>query len=146
MGDITKNFSWSEFEYSYTAKQLGIDNSITAEHKPYIRTLCMQVLQPLRDALGPVNISSGYRSIELNKAIKGASTSQHCRGQAADIKCVDMAAAFDFIRYRLDFDQLIWEYGDDISPRWIHVSCVPIHSQNRLQVLRCYPGPRYIHV
>ena len=88
----------------------------------------------------PIFISSGYRSKALNDFIKGSATSQHCKGEAIDI---DMDASnagvtnkmvFDFIKDRLDFDQLIWEFGTDSNPDWVHVSYSK--EKNRKQKLK----------
>ena len=80
---------------------------------------------------GPIKINSFFRSIELNEAIGGSSTSQHCEGRAMDIDdtygCKTNSEMFNYIKDNLDFDQLIWEFGDDEEPNWIHVSwCLAI--------------------
>lgn len=148
MGDISKNFSYSEFEKSETAKKYGIDNTIPAQFKAPIEALVLYIVQPARDYMGvPVRISSGFRALALNPKIKGSSkTSQHCKGEAADLKCADNAKLFNFIRENLPFDQLIWEYGNDAQPQWVHVSFVT-HRLNRGEILRKYSGPRgYVHL
>lgn len=118
-GRITENFSWEEFERSGKAAELAIDNTIPDEGiASQIRSLCVTVLQPIRDAFGgPLTINSGYRSPALNKAVKGARNSQHTRGQAADIAASDpYVLAQLVIKKRLPFDQLI------IYPSFIHIS------------------------
>jgi hypothetical protein len=131
---LTKNFSLHEFTKSNTAARLGIDNNPIALHIHNLVDLCEHVLQPLRDAIGQsIRITSGYRSAELNAAIGGASkngkpTSDHCFGRAADIELVidgkeDNARLYNAIKsLDLDFYQLIWEFGDDDQPNWIHVA------------------------
>ena len=121
---LSENFYLIEFTRSQTATRKGIDNIPTTEHIYNLRQLCYFILQPLRQALGfPLQISSGYRSVQLNRAIGGSTTSQHSIGQAADLvhpeKNKDI---FDYIRKNLPFDQLIWEFGNNDSPDWVHVS------------------------
>jgi hypothetical protein len=100
------------------------------------------VFEPLRAWVGaPIKINSFYRSRELNKAIGGSQKSMHCEGRAIDIDDVyghkTNAEMFDYITMYLDYDQLIWEFGDDSNPDWIHVSFVE-HDSNRKQTLRAY--------
>lgn len=138
---MTKNFNSNEFSRSNTAKRLGIKNAIHPNHYNNLVDLCDNVLQPLRDALEvPIYISSGYRSAELNEAIGGAKKSQHCKGEAADIDQDrykrSNADVFNYILNNLPFDQLIWEFGDDKEPAWVHVSFNKFH--NRKEVLKAY--------
>ena len=100
------------------------------------------IFQPLREWVGgPIKINSFFRSPELNKAIGGSSKSQHCKGQAIDIDDVyghaSNAAMFDWIRANLDYDQMIWEFGTDQNPSWVHVSYVDKQS-NRNRCLKAY--------
>jgi len=132
---LTDNFSLEELTHSITALNKGIDNTPDAMATACLRMLAVKVLQPAREYLGqPISISSGYRSPKLNKIIGGAKYSQHVKGEAADIICADNAVIFDFIRNNLDFDQLIWEFGDENQPAWIHVSYSP--GSNRREVLK----------
>ena len=101
-----------------------------------------QIFEPLRAWYGkPIGISSFYRSPELNKAIGGSKTSQHMKGQAIDIDAdifnngTSNREIYLWIIKNLDFDQLIWEYGDDQNPAWVHVSYVS-RSRNRKQILQ----------
>jgi len=130
---ITNNFSLSEFEYSDTAKKMGIDNSPTGIAISNITVLCVRLLQPLRDKIGkPMEVSSGYRCADLNKAVGGSTTSQHTKGQAADIKVQGMTPKMlkDFIlKTGLEFDQLITYKNKKI----VHISYAGYH--NRKQVL-----------
>lgn len=127
---------------SNTAIKNGIDNKPTEEHFKNIVTLAEKVFQPLRDAIGkPIKVTSGYRSKELNDIIGGSSTSQHCKGQALDIDVdgvegVTNAELFDYIANNLEFDQLIWEFGTENNPDWVHVSYN--EGNNRNQKLKAY--------
>jgi len=132
---LTSNFWIYEFIQSQTATRAGIDNTPPTDAIDYLRLLCANILQPLRDAFGPIYISSGYRSRELNAEIRGAQNSQHILGQAADIDSpVLNKSFFKFIRDHLPFDQLIWEFGDEKYPGWVHVSYNP--DKQRGEVLR----------
>lgn len=119
MGTISKNFSYSEFEASPTAKKYGIINVIsTFEVRDAVRELTLTVLQPLRDAWGePLHINSGYRCPRLNAAVGGAATSQHVKGEAADIKAPNPIKLAQ-LAYDLDlpYDQMI------IYPTFVHFS------------------------
>jgi hypothetical protein len=133
---LSDNFTLAEMTKSSTAKRLGIDNTPNPQQLENLVELCHKVLQPLRDAIGPINISSGLRVPELNKAVGGSATSQHCamNGAAADIDVQDNKEVFDFIKNNLQFDQLIWEFGNDKQPDWVHVSYH--YGHNRGQVLK----------
>lgn len=144
MGTISKNFSYSEFEASPTAKKYGITNVIsTFEVRDAVRELTLTVLQPLRDAWGePLKINSGYRCPRLNAhpAIGGAPTSQHIKGEAADIHadhpCKLAQLAYDL---GLPYDQMI------IYPTFVHFSHKKGGPQ-RGQVLynKSYKGRRVV--
>lgn len=140
---LSPSFSLSEFVKSPTAIRLGIDNTPTDNVIENLRELCINVLQPIRNKWGlPVVINSGYRSPALNKAVGGASSSQHVLGQAADIEImgVNNADLWKFIRSNLPFDQLIAEYlqPNDPNAGWIHVSYKKF--ENRKQALSCVGG------
>jgi hypothetical protein len=126
---LSKNFNLREFTKSNTALRLGIDNMPTAEHIHNIADLVTYILQPLRDALGvPVRITSGYRSEALNTAIGGSKTSDHSFGRAADLELwFEGKEENDVLYYKiksldLPFYQLIWEFGDEDQPNWVHVA------------------------
>jgi len=125
---LSKNLSLGEFTNSQTAKRRGIDNTPKGEHLEAAKLLAKNIFQPIREHFGkPIFISSGYRSAALNEAIGGSKTSQHSKGEAIDI---DMdyrngpqnEEVFYYIRENLPFDQLIWEFGTDERPDWVHVS------------------------
>ena len=128
-----------EFERSSTADRLGIANRVPAALLPNLKTLCEVVLEPLRAFAGkPIVISSGYRCPALNRAVGGASQSQHLRGEAADLHLPSTAEGRTWFSWLIDnttFDQLIWEH-DGRGTHWIHVSCKADPRQNRNQVLR----------
>lgn len=138
---ISPNLNLAEITRSDTAKRHGIDNTPTAEHLENFKLLADKVFEPIREHFKtPIFISSGYRSKELNAFIKGSTSSQHCTGQAIDIDMdgsngeVTNRMVFDFIKNKLDFDQLIWEFGTDFNPDWVHVSYVK--GKNRKQKLK----------
>ena len=125
---LSKNLSLGEFTNSQTAKRRGIDNTPTIEHLEAAKALAENIFQPMRDHFGkPIWISSGYRSKALNEAIGGSKTSQHSKGEAIDIDMDHRDGPqnediFYYIKEHLDFDQLIWEFGTDERPSWVHVS------------------------
>ena len=138
---ISKHISDKESMYSRTALRRGIDNTPTEDHKINMVELAENIFEPLRMYVGgPIKINSFYRSPELNKAIGGSSKSQHCNGQAIDIDDtfgrMTNAEMYRFIKDHLDFDQMIWEFGSDSNPDWIHVSYVG--KQNRNRCLKAY--------
>lgn len=117
-----------------TRTNTGIKNDITPDSLYNIMTLVKKVLDPAREAYGaPIIVNSGYRSPEVNTAIGGAKNSQHCKGEAADITCADNMKLFEIL-LDMEFDQLIYEHGDDNQPSWIHVSYR--EGNSRQQVLR----------
>jgi len=139
---ISKHISDKEGVYSITAIRRGLDNTPTKTHLNNMKELAEQIFEPLREWVGgPIRVNSFYRGKELNKAIGGSSKSQHCKGQAMDIddtKCHKTnAEMFRFIRDELEFDQLIWEFGDDDNPNWLHVSYVN-EIDNRNRCLKAY--------
>ena len=139
---ISKHISDKESKYSRTAIRRGIDNTPTEEHRENMCILAEQVFEPLRSWVGgPIKINSFYRSPDLNKAIGGSSKSQHCSGQAIDIDdtfgSLTNAEMYQFIKKHLDFDQMIWEFGDDKNPDWVHVSFVK-EGINRNRCLKAY--------
>jgi hypothetical protein len=133
---LSNSFNLIEFTSSETASRRGIDNTPSIAVIENLRLLCENVLQPLRDKYGKsINITSGYRSPKLNKAIGGSSTSSHCFGQAADIQVdkKDYLKVWEILK-TLPFDQIIWEFGTESAPDWIHVSFV--EGKNRGQKLK----------
>ena len=129
MGTISKNFSYREFERSDTADRRGIVNVITDfKVRDSVKALVLEVLQPLRDALGePMEVNSGYRCPELNRLVGGTATSQHLKGEAADVACDDPLAlaqlAYDL---GLPYDQMI------VYPDFVHFSHKLSGKQRRM--------------
>jgi hypothetical protein len=139
---LSENLSLAEVIRSETAKRAGIDNTPTPQHIENFKKLAENIFQPIRKHFGkPIHISSGYRSAALNKAVKGSLSSQHCSGEAIDIDMDGSANGitnkmiFDFIKDKLNFDQLIWEFGTDANPDWVHVSFKAAGAQ-RKQILK----------
>jgi zinc D-Ala-D-Ala carboxypeptidase len=137
---LSKNLSLAEMIISGEAKRKGISNLPTEGHIANMKKLAMNIFQPIREHFdNPIYISSGYRSAELNKAIKGSPSSQHCSGEAMDIDMdgttITNAQIFNWIKDNLVFDQLIWEFGTDANPDWVHVSYESTGKQ-RKQILK----------
>ena len=134
----SKNFVLSEITRSNTAKRLGISNEPTKEHLENLQRIILNIIQPMRDSLGPIRISSGYRSKELNRAIGGSSKSQHCKGEALDLQFwkdgqMCNKEVYDWvIDNAVEFDQMINEF--DFA--WIHISLKK--DKNRKDVLEAY--------
>lgn len=135
---ISKNISYKEAVYSNTASKLGIDNTPSPATLERMKLVANKVFQPIREHFGvPIKVTSFYRSPKLNKAVGGSKTSQHVLGEAMDLKGtngVTNKQIYDFIKSNLEFDQLIWEYGTDKEPSWVHVSYKK--GKNRKQTLR----------
>jgi hypothetical protein len=137
---LSAHFDLAEFTRSESAKREGLDNTPPAEHLENIKVLCEKVLEPIRLRFGPINISSGYRGKMLNHFIGGSVSSDHCVGRAADIDMDDMGSGvtnteiFNYIKDNLDYDQLIWEFGNKEKPDWVHVGYRG--KENRKQTLR----------
>ena len=139
---ISKHISYKEGVYSTTATRLHLDNTPNDEQLNNMELVAEEVFEPLRVYVGgPIKINSFFRSPELNKAIGGSGKSQHCRGQAIDIDDTFGKAAnaemYHWIKENLDFDQMIWEFGDDDNPDWVHVSYVS-SEDNRNRCLKAY--------
>jgi hypothetical protein len=139
---LSEHLSLAEVTKSDTAKRRGISNMPTEAHIANFKLLAENIFDPICIHFGkPIFISSGYRSAELNKAIGGAASSQHCQGEAIDIDMdgrpggITNKMVFDFIKENLNFDQLIWEFGTDTNPDWVHVSYESTGKQ-RKQILR----------
>ena len=126
--NLSENLSVAEFSKSDTAKRKGIDNTPKGVHLEAAKELAQNIFQPIREHFAvPIFLSSGYRSEALNKAVGGSATSQHSKGEAIDIdmdgrKGPSNVEIFHYIRENLPFDQLIWEFGTDEKPDWVHVS------------------------
>ena len=142
MERLSKHVSYKEGIHSITALRLGLKNDPSDVHLANMRLISEKVFEPLRMHVGgPIKINSFYRGPELNKAIGGSAKSQHCHGQAMDIDDsygnMSNADMYKFIKENLDFDQMIWEFGDDNNPAWVHVSYVN-DNDNRNRCLKAY--------
>lgn len=133
---LTENLTLLEATKSNTATRLGIDNTPPPAIVERMIETAEKIFQPLRDALGPIRVSSFYRSPELNRAIGGSKTSQHCKGEAIDMQGIlaTNKMLFNSACDLEDFDQIIWEFGTLEEPDWVHVSYSKTH--NRKQILR----------
>ena len=133
---LSKNLTLGEATKSATAIKNGISNKPSGEHLSNLIQIATKIFQPVRDHFQkPIIVSSGYRSQALNDLIGGASGSQHSKGEALDLDgSVENFLIFEFIENNLQFDQLIWEFGDDENPDWVHVSYKS--ENNRGEVLQ----------
>jgi len=139
---ISGHISYKEAVYSRTAIRLNINNEPNDQQMDNMSLVAEEVFEPLRMWVGgPIKINSFFRSPELNKAIGGSTKSQHCHGQAIDLDDTfgraTNAEMFEFIKKHLNFDQMIWEFGDDDNPNWVHVSYVS-EDKNRNRCLKAY--------
>tara|TARA_R110000824_G_scaffold235096_3_gene423835 strand:+ start:1338 stop:1799 length:462 start_codon:yes stop_codon:yes gene_type:complete len=142
MNNISNHISYKEGTYSNTATRRGIDNTPNEEQLANMSLIADEVFEPLRAYVGgPIKINSFFRSPKLNTAIGGSSKSQHCKGQAIDLDDTfgrsTNAEMYEFIKEHLDFDQIIWEFGDDENPAWVHVSYIS-PKENRRRCLLAY--------
>ena len=141
MEQISKHLSFDECTRSETANKMGIvNNNPNLSVIENMKALAENVFEPLRAHFKvPIHVSSVFRSMNLNQAIKGSITSQHCSGQAMDIDNGDKGKPsnkeiFDYIKKNIKFDQLIWEFGTKENPSWVHVSYS--NQKNRGQILK----------
>jgi len=139
---ISNHISNKEGIYSTTATRKGIDNTPNEDQRKAMHEIARDIFEPLREWVGgPIRINSFFRSSELNKAIGGSTSSQHCKGQAMDIDdggCKKTnAEMYYWIKENLNFDQMIWEFGTDDNPNWVHISYVDAVS-NRNRCLKAY--------
>ena len=139
---ISDNITYAEAIHSNTAKRRGIDNTPNPAQVETMKVTAEKIFEPLRKWVGgPIKVNSFFRSAELNKAIGGSKTSQHCKGQAIDIDDVfgykTNAEMYNWVKENLDFDQMIWEFGTDMNPNWVHVSYVS-DEDNRNRCLKAY--------
>ena len=152
MRRISEHVSYTEGVKSNTALRLGLDNIPNPEQLQCMHEIARDVFEPLREWVGgPIKINSFFRGEPVNTAIGGSVRSQHMKGQAMDIDDTfgvkTNAEMYHYIKDNLDFDQLIWEFGDDENPNWVHVSYVT-HRENRkkLTIAKRVNGKvKYIH-
>ena len=152
MNKINKHVSYKEGVRSRTADRRGLDNTPNESQLKCMKEIAEDLFEPLREWVGgPIKINSFFRGEPVNTAIGGSKYSQHMKGQAIDIDDTfghkTNAEMYHYIKDNLDFDQLIWEFGDDKNPNWVHVSYVT-HRENRkkLTIAKRIDGKtRYIH-
>ena len=152
MEKISKHVSWKEGTYSRTGDRLGLDNTPNEEQLKCMKEVAENLFEPLREWVGgPIKINSFFRGEPVNKAIGGSTRSQHMKGQAIDIDDTfghkTNAEMYHYIKDNLDFDQMIWEFGTDKNPNWLHISWVS-HRPNRkkLTIAKKINGrTKYIH-
>ena len=152
MEKISKYVSWKEGTYSRTADRRGLNNIPNEEQIKCMKEVAENLFEPLREWVGgPIKINSFFRGEPVNTAIGGYRKSQHMKGQAIDIddtfKYKTNAEMYHYIKDNLDFDQMIWEFGDDENPNWVHISWVS-HRPNRkkLTIAKKVDGKtKYIH-
>ena len=140
MEKISKHVSYKEGTRSVTALRKGIDNTPNDYELANMEAIAENIFEPLREWVGgPIKINSFFRCEELNTAIGGSSKSQHCQGRAIDVDDTyghkTNAEMFEYIKNNLNFDQIIWEFGTDRNPDWVHVSYVS-EEQNRNRCLK----------
>jgi zinc D-Ala-D-Ala carboxypeptidase len=139
---LTPHFTLDEMVKSQTALRLGLDNTPDTDEMESLLALCENVLEPVRIHWAkPVVINSGFRALPVNRAIGSRDSSQHAKGEAADIEIpgIDNLVLYYWIAEELDFDQLILEfYNGEPSSGWVHVSYVGL--ENRNQTLRIDKG------
>lgn len=147
---LSENLTLKEAIKSNTATRLGIKNEPEPWEIDNLRAVAENIFQPIRDHFGiPIGVSSGYRCKQLNKAIGGSKYSQHMIGEALDIDAdiyggVTNAEIFNFVKNNLEWDQMIWEFGDDEEPNWVHVSYKKAGT-NRKQLRRAYKDEKGIY-
>jgi hypothetical protein len=139
--NLSKNFTLAELIKTST----GLSNALPKHLEENLQALVDNVLQPARDALGAIQVTSAYRSPSVNKAIGGSSSSQHCFAQAADLRFKGgNDVLFNWLKENTDFDQLIWEFGTDNEPSWVHVSYSPRHRKQILKAVKQNGRTKYL--
>ena len=151
---LSNNLSVKEVTKSNTAKRCGISNEPTIEHLENLKAIALNIFQPARNYFKkPIFVSSGYRSEALNEKIGGSKKSQHSKGQALDLDAHTFGGLtnqqlFKFISDHTDFDQLIWEFGTDEEPDWVHVSYTSdrINRGEKLKAYKANNVTKYKHI
>ena len=139
MERISKHITHKEAVHSNTALRLNLKNNPNDYQVSNMVGIATHIFEPLRKYVGgPIKINSMFRSEDLNTAIGGSKSSQHCQGRAIDLDDTfghkTNAEMFNYIKNNLSFDQLIWEFGDSTNPNWVHVSYVS-QEENRKRIL-----------
>ena len=137
---LTENLSLAEVTKSATAIRMSIANTPSATHLIALKEVSKNIFQPCREHFGkPLAVTSGYRSEALNEAINGSKNSQHSKGEALDLDAdvfggFSNAELFNYIKSSLDFDQLIWEFGNNNNPDWVHCSYKTQGNRNEVLI------------
>jgi hypothetical protein len=134
--NISKHITLTEATKSVTATRLGINNTPNEATVETMKLTAEKVFEPLREILGAIRVTSFYRCPDLNRAIGGSKSSQHCKGEAIDMEALNTSnfQIFEEACKLPDFDQIIWEFGTKQEPDWIHISYAK--TGNRKQILR----------
>ena len=152
MENISKHISWHEGTYSRTGERKDLDNTPNEDQLKCMKEVAENLFEPLREWVGgAIKINSFFRGEPVNTAIGGSTRSQHMKGQAIDIDDTfghkTNAEMYHYIKDNLDFDQMIWEFGTDKNPNWLHISWVS-HRPNRkkLTIAKKVNGrTKYVH-
>lgn len=138
--NISEHISLYEATYSPTALRLGIDNTPNENELESMRLVANMCFEPLRKWYGkPIKVNSFFRNSELNTAIHGAMGSQHCKGEAIDMNAgskEENKKLFDWCKANLIFDQLLWEFGNDEGPDWVHISYKVGMNRNQTLIIK----------
>ena len=138
MKRISKYISYQESVTSQTATRNGIDNTPSDSELISMQLVGIRVFDEVREHFDtPIRVSSFFRALDLNRAVGSKDSSQHRKGQAIDMQGtgkVSNKMIFNYIKDNLDYDQLIWEYGNKTNPAWVHVSYVS-REKNRKQII-----------
>lgn len=137
--NISEHITYDEAVKSQTATRLKIENIPSGEQVECMKIVAEKCFEPMRTYWGTsLMVDSFYRSPELNKAIGGVVTSQHCKGEAIDVYAGSLAnnkKLLEWAKANLIFDQLLWEFGTDEGPSWVHISFTA-KKKNRQEYLR----------
>ncbi len=152
MENISKHISWHEGTYSRTGERRDLDNTPNEDQLKCMKEVAENLFEPLREWVGGgIKINSFFRGEPVNTAIGGSTRSQHMKGQAIDIDDTfghkTNAEMYHYIKDNLDFDQMIWEFGTDKNPNWLHISWVSHRpNRNKLTIAKKVNGrTKYVH-
>jgi len=138
--NISTHITLKEATTSQTATRLGIDNTPDAQTIGRMKVVAEKCFEPIREWYGkPLTVSSFYRCPELNKAVGGSKTSQHVKGEAIDIDTgsrVENKKLLEWAKANLIFDQLIYEFGDETGPEWVHISFSLSGNRNQYLIIK----------
>lgn len=140
---LSENFTLEELSKTST----GLHNTPNKKQTDSLRQLAINVLQPARDALGPIKVTSAYRSQAVNAKVGGVSTSQHTKGEAADlIMAGGQKKLLEWLIANVEFDQIISEFPDaNGNPQWVHVSYKEGANRNqKLKAIKSNGKTKYV--